>query len=175
MWSRIGINVRLVRFGFLAAIFLISGTPFLIQFIELNSRPKGRVQWPPYVPPFISILREWTTEKEVIASDMPWAVAWYADRKSLWAPSTIKNFTDLNDYNQLNGQIVGLYLTPITGNMSFVEQIVQGEWKEWAPFIMRQVTGQSLKDFPLKALTPLPIDNQCIYYSDRDRWSSRED
>lgn len=175
MWSRLGINVRLVRFGFIAAIFLISGAPFLFQFIDLNSRPKGRVQWPPYVPPFIAILNTWTTEGEVIASDMPWAVAWYADRKSLWLPTTVKNFTDLNDYNQLQGRIVGLYLTPVTANDPFMLDIVKGEWKDWAAFIMRQVSGAGLKDFPLKTFTPLPIDGECIYYSDRDRWSSRED
>jgi hypothetical protein len=133
------------------------------------------VQWPPYVPPFIAILNQWTTEREIIASDMPWAVAWYADRKSLWLPISIKNFIELNDYNQLNGNIVGLYLTPFTGNQPFMPTIIKGDYKEWAPFILRQVTGPALKDFPLRAMTPLPLENECIFYSDRDRWTPRED
>ena len=50
--------------------------------------------------------------------------------------------------------------------------IVKGEYKEWAPFILRQV---NVKDFPLRAVTAMPIDNECVFYSDRDRWTNRED
>ena len=175
MWSRLGINIRLVRFGFLALIFLISGAPFLFQFIELNSPPRSRVQWPPYAPPIIAMLHDWTNEREVIMSDMPWAVAWYGDRKSLWLTTTIKEFTDLNDFNQLNGGIIGLYLTPITHNRAFGAEILDGEFKEWSGFITHTVAGPVLKDFVFKTVIPLPIGNESIFYSDRDRWSSRED
>ncbi len=172
MWSRLEINIRLVRLGFLSLLYIVSALPFITQFLQLVGGPTGRVQWPPYVPPYIAILGTWTREQEIIASDMPWAVAWYADRKSLWLPMSIRDFISLNDYNQLKGQIVGLYLTPITGNRSFISEIVKGEYKDWAPFITRNV---NTKDFPLKAVTPLPIDGECVYYSDRDRWTNRED
>jgi hypothetical protein len=175
MWSRLEINVKLVRWAFIGLIFIISSLRFATVFIEMSGQAKSRVQWPPYVPPFIAILNQWTTEREIIASDMPWGVAWYANRKSLWLPISIKDFIQLNDYNQLNGNIVGLYLTPVTGNQLFMPSIIKGDYKEWAPFILRQVTGPSLKDFPLRAVTPLPLDNECIFYSDRDRWTPRED
>ena len=147
LWTRLEIKLPLLRVGFIAFIYLVSGLP-LINTLLAGSQ--GRVQWPPYVPPYIAILNTWTTEKEVIASDMPWAVAWYADRKSLWLPLSIADFVSLNDYNQLGGSIVGLYLTPVTGNAPFVSGVVKGEYKEWAPFIMRNVL---MKDFPLKAVT----------------------
>ena len=145
----------------------LSSIPFITTLLARNA---GRVQWPPYVPPFIAILNTWTYDNEIIASDMPWAVAWYADRKSLWLPSTVNDFIAFHDYNRLGGKLVGLYLTPITGNERFISNIVKGEYKEWAPFIMRNVSS---KDFPLRAVTALPIDNECIYYSDTDRWSPR--
>lgn len=172
MWSRLEINIRLVRLAFLGLLFVISGLPFITHFLRLIGPPTGRVQWPPYVPPYIAILGQWTRPQEIIASDMPWAVAWYADRKSLWLPLTVREFLVLRDENQLKGQINGLYLTPVTGYRSFLSEIVKGEFKEWAPFITRTV---NLKDFPLKAVTPLPIDGECVYYSDRDRWTNRED
>jgi hypothetical protein len=128
----------------------------------------GRVQWPPYVPPYIAILGEWTTPDEIITSDMPWAVAWYADRKCVWLPDTVANFMDFNDYNRLHGSIVGLYLTPISGDSRFYSDIVKGEYKEWSPFILRNL---NTKGFPLQSVTALPIDNECIFYSDRNRWS----
>ena len=103
---------------------------------------------------------------------MPWAVAWYAERKSLWLPETIQDFVDLNDYKKLNGAVVGLYLTPVSGNRGFLGDIVKGEYKEWAPFILRNV---STREFPLKVSTVMPVDNECIFYSDRDRWTVRED
>lgn len=174
MWTRLDINVRLIRLGFLGLLLFVSGFPFLSQFLLLfvGAPVPPPVVWPPYVPPYIAILSKWTRENEIITSDMPWAVAWYADRKSLWLPMTLRDWIELNDYNQLKGQIVGLYLTPVTGNREFVSEIMKGEYKEWAPFIMRNV---NTKDFPLKAVTGLPIDNDCVYYSDRKRWENSEE
>ena len=172
LWSRLELNIRLVRIGFFSLIYLVSALPFLTQLLELLSAPKNRVPWPPYVSPYVAILAEWTTGEEIIASDMPWAVAWYADRKSLWLPMSLDDFISLNDYNQLGGRMVGLHLTPVTGNQPFIHDIMKGEFKAWAPFITRQA---NIKDFPLRAFTPLPIDGESFFYSDRDRWTPRED
>jgi hypothetical protein len=172
LWSRLEINFMLFRTGMLTIIFVVSAVPFLSQFVELLQAPKNRVQWPPYIPPYVAVLGQWTNEREIIASDMPWAVAWYADRKSLWLPMSLNDFITLNDYNRLGGRMVGLYLTPVSGHRGFINEVVKGEYKEWAPFIMRQV---NIKEFPLRAVTPLPIDHECVFYSDRDRWTNRED
>ncbi len=163
---------NLFRYGFLTLLYLISAIPFNAQLIELHKQPLTRVQWPPYVPPSIATLSQWTRPDEIISSDMPWAVAWYADRKSLWLPTTVKDFISLADWDELGGRIVGLYLTPITGNKPFLAGIARGEYKEWTPFIMRQV---NLKDFPLHAYKPMEIENQCVFYADRDRWSAIDD
>jgi hypothetical protein len=175
LWSRTGITVRLVRIGFISVIFIASAFRFMNTMVDLLGEPKGRVQWPPYVPPFISLLNQWTTEREIIASDMPWAVAWYADRKSLWLPITVQNFIDLNDYNMLNGHIVGMYLTPVSGNASFLDDIIMGDYKEWAIFITRQISGPALHDFPLREMAALGFNNECVFYADRNRWNPKED
>lgn len=175
LWSRVGITVRLVRIAFMTLLFLLSSMRFITTFADLNGDAKGRIQWPPYVPPFIAMLNDWTTEREIVASDMPWALAWYADRKSLWLPISVQDFIDLNDYNLLNGHIVGLYLTPVSGNRSFVGDIIMGDYKEWAVFITRQIVGPALRDFPLREVTPMPLDNQCVFYADRNRWAPKED
>lgn len=169
MWTRLEIHVTLLRIAFLSLLFIGSAIPLVNTFTCGN---KGVVQWPPYVPPYIAILGTWTSDQELIASDMPWAVAWYADRKSIWLPKSVQSFIDLNDYERLGGRIVGLYLTPFSGNRAFISEIVKGEYKEWAPFILRTA---NVKDFPLKSVTALPIDNQCIFYSDHDRWTDRMD
>ena len=172
MWSRLEINVRLVRLAFMSALYFVSALPFIQQLIELQKPTGARLQWPPYVPPFIAILNQWTNPNEIIASDMPWAVAWYADRKSLWLPRSTSDFIALNDYRSLGNHLVGLYLTPVTADRAFMHDIVRGEYKEWAQFVLRQV---QVKDFPLRAVTAMPINEECVFYSDRDRWSNREE
>ena len=168
----ISVHVRLARLGFLSVLFFVSSLPFIHETIQMFAGPQAKIQWPPYVAPYIAIMGTWTTEKEVITTDMPWAVAWYAERTSLWLPDTIQDFVELNDYKKLNGAIVGLYLTPVSGNRGFLNDIVKGEYKEWAPFILRNV---STREFPLKVSTVMPVENECIFYSDRDRWTVRED
>jgi hypothetical protein len=99
---------------------------------------------------------------------MPWAVAWYADRKCVLLPETMHAFNELSDYGTLGSPVVGLYLTPISGNQDFLS-LIKGKYKEWGPVIMRTV---NLNDFLLKSFTPLPIDGECILYADRDRWAT---
>lgn len=172
MWSRIQLHIRFVQFAFFTVLYTISALPFINQFLELVGPPGMRVAWPPYYPPFIAIFNSWTEEKEIICSDMPWAVAWYADRKSLWLPMSVTKFLELNDYGQLNGQIVGLHLTPVSGYRPYRSEIASGEYMQWGQFIIGNAT---LRDFPLKYFTPLPVNGDCVFYSDRDRWTQRED
>ena len=177
LWTRLEINIKLVRLAFLGVLFFLSALPFIDATLQRMRGGGMPVAWPPYVAPCIAMMggepdKGWVKPEEVIASDMPWAVAWYADRKSLWLPKTIQDYIVLNDYKALKGSIVGLYLTPVSGNRGFLNDIMKGEYREWAPFILRNVQA---RDFPLKVSTVMPIDNECIFYSDRDRWTQRED
>jgi len=171
LWTRLGVerpeaNLKIVRWSFFAAVYIISAFP--LAHMLLTASANVRVQWPPYVPPYISVLGTYVEPNEIITSDMPWAVAWYADRKCVWLPDTIDHFMDMHDYYRLHDPIVGLYLTPVTGDAHLFSDIVKGEYKEWSPFILR---NQDTRDFPFPAFTALPIDNECIFYSDRNRWS----
>ncbi len=172
LWSRLELNYRLIRIAFTVLLFIVSTLPFLQTFRRLIGPAQLPWNWPPYIPPYIAVLKGWTLEREMIASDMPWAVAWYADRKSLWLPMTLKAFTTLNDYEQLKEKVVGLYLTPISANSSFLYSVMKGPYAEWAPYITRKPDS---RDLPFKAVTALPKDNDCVFYADRDRWTSRED
>ena len=99
---------------------------------------------------------------------MPWAVAWYAQRKSLLLPKTIKDFNRISDYRVLGDAITGLYLTPLTGNRRLFSEIYKGPYTDWVMQITRPPVTLG---FPLPVFTPLPIDGECILFSDRDRWS----
>jgi hypothetical protein len=164
-WNRLMLP-DLARLGFIAALYLICALPliFNLPFFIPSSRPQ--IRWPPYVPPYISVLTDWMKPNEVIASDMPWAIAWYADRRSVWLPETIQAFTDLNDYGVLGGPVNGLYLTPVSGSQNKMSDVVKGDYKDWSQVILRTV---DLQKFPLKWGTLLGIESECIFFSDHDR------
>lgn len=165
-WNRLALDIPFVRAGFITLLYLLCAMPMLFSTPWL-SPPKMLVRWPPYMPPLISVLNDWMKPDEVTATDMPWAVAWYADRRSLWLPDTLRIMTDLSDYKTLGGPVKGLYLTPISGTDNKFRDIVKGEYRDWSLVIQR---NQVLETFPLKWNTvTLGLDNECIFLSDRDR------
>jgi 4-amino-4-deoxy-L-arabinose transferase-like glycosyltransferase len=163
-WNRLEITFRLARIGFLTLLFVLCGLPML--FTMVIPANKAGVRWPPYVPPYIAVLNDWMRPEEIIASDMPWAIAWYADRRSLWLPETVKAMTELGDYGVLGGPVNGLYLTPVSGSQNTLADILKGEYRDWAGVILRSV---DLNRFPLKWATLLGLENECVFFSDRDR------
>jgi len=165
-WNRLGVGVRLARAGFIALLYFLCALPMILGAPWLTS-PKGMVRWPPYLPEAIAVLHDWMKPDEITASDMPWAVAWYADRPSLWIPDTPKTFSDLSDYKVLGAPIHGLYLTPISGTENKFGDIIKGEYRDWGALVGRYRT---LDQFPLKWQTlALGWESDCIFFSDHDR------
>ena len=168
LWNRIDLRFPPARVAFISVVFALTGLPMAVNLL---TAPPQRVQWPPYIPTFINSVANWMDPGEILCSDMPWATAWYGGRLSLLLPATIKQYIDIHDYKYLGGPVNGIYLTPVSGNRPWISQIAKGEYREWATFIMRTA---ELNGFPLKFFTPLPIDNECVFYSNRDRWTPRE-
>jgi hypothetical protein len=63
---------------------------------------------------------------------MPWAVAWYANRKCLLLPESLRAFRDISDYGVLGSPVAGLYLTPISGRQECYD-LIKGRYKDWGP------------------------------------------
>ncbi len=168
LWNRLGADHPLVRMAFHALLVFVAAIPMLFTLFSSGGRA---VNWPPYIPTYIAMLGEWYKPDEALCSDMPWAVAWYADRKCLLLPDSPKTMTRISDFDIMGVPIRGLYLTPVTGDAKFLREIALGPYKEWASLILRQ--PQNVPNFPFRALVQLPVDNQTILYADRDRWSRR--
>jgi hypothetical protein len=164
-WNRLDIGVPFARIGFLALIYLLCAMPMILG-TPLLTGLRG-IRWPPYLPPAISVLRDWMRPDEITASDIPWAIAWYADRRSLWLPESPKVFSEISDYSLLGKPINGLYLTPASGTANRFRDIVKGEYREWAPLIARY---HPLDKFRLQwQSASLGLENECIFLSDHDR------
>ncbi|MDD5198281.1 MAG: glycosyltransferase family 39 protein [Terrimicrobiaceae bacterium] len=169
LWNRLGFQHSLMRLVFNVIIVFLAAIPMLLTLFAGQGRS---INWPPYIPPYIAILGDWYKPKEALCSDMPWAVAWYANRKCLLLPDSPKTMVEISDYNVIGAPISGLYLTPITGDAKLLSEIAFGTYKQWGGIILRQ--PQSQRNFPLSVARPLPIDGKVILYSDRDRWSDAE-
>ncbi len=164
LWNRLEIDLPIARIGFLVLLFVLCGWP-MIYTITLSTK-KSPIRWPPYVPPYISALNDWMGPGEITASDMPWAIAWYADRHSVWLPETVETMSNLNDYRTLGEPINGLYITPISGSDNRLRDITQGEYKDWGPVILRSIDPSK---FPLPWVTLLGLENECMFFSDHAR------
>jgi hypothetical protein len=164
-WNRLGIQLPIARSAFLTLLYVLSALPAILA-LPWVAPYRFSMRWPPYAPPYISVLNKWMAPNELTASDMPWAIAWYADRRSIWLPETIKTFSDLGDYNVLGGPVNGLYLTPISTGQNKLGDIIKGEYQDWAPIILRT---SAVEKFPLQWGTFLGLENECIFISDHDR------
>ena len=161
--NRSGVH-SFLRLSLVVAIFFLSGLPLLGR-LSLLDRIPWYVEWPPYLPPYIAILRDWFQPNEIIASDMPWAVAWYAYRRSLWFPYEPRDLIDLSDYMLLGAPIAGLYFTPISGSGNTLGDLINGEYRYWTPYIVRTIDA-SKTPFPYRVVMGMP---ECVLFMDRDR------
>ena len=101
---------------------------------------------------------------------MPWAVAWYSDRRSLWLPK-LKTLTEFYDLETLGAPIAGIYLTPVSRDLGFASQISNGEYKDWLPLILPDL--KALEHFPFRHVAGV-ANGQCLFFSDRPRWEAKQ-
>ncbi len=163
LFSRLTIGtVPIWRLAFFVALFAITSLPMIGTLLTRT----GVVQYPPYFPAAIAKLSTWVKSTEVLGSDMPWAVAWYADRRSVQLPLKVREFTDFGDQSKLPGPLAGVFLSPVSRNASFFTDILRGDYQDWTPLVFGN-TG--LKDFPFREGLPIG-DGSMTFFSDQKRW-----
>jgi hypothetical protein len=125
LWSRLDFvastpslqNVHHFVIVILCALPMVLALPTKVR-LGMQLRDRGGVpNWPPYYAPAlnskISGLKGWVTDKQVVFSDQPWAVAWYADRMSIWLPPTREGFSKLETVAaDLQTPVVGILISP---------------------------------------------------------------
>jgi 4-amino-4-deoxy-L-arabinose transferase-like glycosyltransferase len=154
----------LARIILFAVLLLGTALPMIFTLLPHNQPP---VQYPPYFEPAIHKLSAWTGSDEVIGSDMPWAVAWYADRKSLWIPLKLHDFLALSDDGELNGPLAGLFLTQISRDTPFLSSLYRGNYQDYQALVFGRT---DLPLFPFREET-LPMgDLSYSFASDTKRW-----
>lgn len=125
LWSRLDVVVGnpILRNVHLIVVVLICSLPLILALPRrvtngLNIRERGGFpHWPPYYAPALnsleSGLKGWVKKEQIIVSDQPWAVAWYADRISVWLPPKREGFEKLESYAaDLQTPFAGILISP---------------------------------------------------------------
>jgi hypothetical protein len=180
LWARLNLplEIPLVRNGHLILAVLISGMPMLLTLpwdVKTGILTKeNKAVWPPYQPRPMNALGKLIDEDEIIATDAPWAVAWYADRVSLWLPIDEAQFETIsNDMRDRQNPITGMFFTPLSTHGRLGMDILRGEYENWSRLIIEgsrrkwaAVEQPSLEEFPFP--TPFSDEADLLLYR-RDR------
>ena len=163
-----------LRYLIVGAFSFIVCLPMILTFLPPKTIP---VAYPPYYPPAIQTIAAWVKEKELTMSDVPWAMAWYGQRQSVWLtlkctpdakdPASHENFFSINDYLK---PIAILYLTPETMDSRFLSQWVRAGEQSWGSFIIESLVRKKVPDyFPLSETQKGWLPEQ-LMLADWQRW-----
>ena len=115
LWARISLSqqpgaISLTPF---IVIIIITATPILIN-LPKGFKSRGAKTVPGYSPyTHNQVFAKYVKDTEIVFTDQPWAVAWYADRTAIWIPANSKQLKEIEDIaEKYRANIAGIYLTP---------------------------------------------------------------
>jgi len=150
LWNRLEIvatapilrNVHYIFVVILCALPLLLSLPQKIKTgIETRDRG-GSPHWPPYYAPALNLrLKKIVPENQVVFSDQPWAVAWYADRTSIWLPPDHEGFEKLDGAAGVFGAMsAGVLITPQSYGLNNMMEI-SAKYKDFTSLV---IDGQAM-------------------------------
>ena len=166
LFDRIPFRIKLTRGAAVSGFVLLNIAPMIFTLLP----PRRAVfPYPPYLPPITRSVADFFDADTLGCSDLPWAMAWNGDRRTVWLPMSLEEFYEIHDFVAPRG-IQFMMLTPYMLDQRPQSEVLKGEYKGWAG-LMR---GQLPNIFPLKAITSLPPDNEQVLLADRVRWGKKE-
>jgi hypothetical protein len=157
MFERLQFRTRVMRYGMIGLFTGLNVVPFVLAILP----PVTTDPYPPYHSGVIGVLGKAFNENEVLCSDIPWAVAWYGDRTTIWKPFDRKDYLAINDNIRV---ISGVYLTQATLEQQDVLEMLSGYQQEW--LLMFQRPDPNL---PLRITRPMTRDGEQVLITDRAR------
>lgn len=143
--------------------------PMVLTLLPPRTYP---ISYPPYYPWLIQKTANYMKPDELMMSDMPWAVAWYGRRESVWLTMKLKpDFFTINDFQR---PVKGIYFTHLTLDERFLSRLVKGEDRSWGRFVLESLLkGNVPVGFPLRNAWSDVLPDQ-VFLSDWERWRSPE-
>lgn len=162
-----------LRYLVTGAVVLLSCAPLIFSLLPPWEFP---LAYPPYYPPWVQQFGRWMGEKELVMSDMPWAMAWYGRRQCVWTTLNVQDQKGIDDFFAINDgrkPVRGLYLTTLSMDARFYSQMLRGQDWAWGKFVMDSlVTTNGLPaGFPLKFSPTGPfLGSGQFFLTDWPRW-----
>jgi hypothetical protein len=150
---------------------LFVGVLCLPLVFRLYGGESGRFAYPPYYPPIIQERGSWMGEDELVMTDVPWAMAWYGDRASIWTPSEFgPGFLQIDREKRVSA----VYLTARTLDGALVSEMLRGQDPALGRFAAEAIVNREVPPgFPLEHAFAEGFPFQ-LFLSDRPRWRQRE-
>jgi hypothetical protein len=161
--ERWNLEVDLLKKIFLVLFGILASGPLTYQVVRSDSSPFA---YPPTYPPIFLFMRSWFEPKELQASDLPAAEAWYSNQPTLWVPATRDELIKIHDRVT---PIFSILFTPASSDVKMYSQMLQenSEWSGWVDVIRRQKPP----DLPQSFVTSLPPNNDYLLLSIQKRWN----
>ena len=177
--DQISLPLSELRYMVIGLFGIVASLPMILIFLP----PRTSAVTSPYDPPRIQLLADWLNPSELCMSDIPWAVAWYGQRQSVWLtlkatadasdPGTHEDFIAINDYEK---PIVALYLTPRTMDARFFSEWIAAGEMSWCSFILDSLVKKELPPtFPLHKMMRFWLPTRQLVLTDWDRWRKTRD
>lgn len=127
IWSRCSLSHSGGMLGnlHLVVIILVVASPMLL-FVKVltQNRASNRSVDGVYALSLNYNLQSITDKRDIIISDQPWAVAWYADRHAIWAPTDLSNLSSIESLAESSNPIAGIHVS----SMSYRDLDIRSSW-----------------------------------------------
>ena len=146
LWARLSLPVQIpmIRNGHLIIAVLISAAPLLFTLpwairsgIMIGSESQLKRNYPYFPDILYAAVKGVDKETGIIASDAPWAIAWYTDRVCVWLPKTEAQFEEIAKITEdRKAPIKRIIFTPLATHARFGSEILSGPWSAYKEEIM---------------------------------------
>lgn len=159
--DRLQLESRLPGAVAVAAVMAVTALPMLLNVIP----PRSGLTYPPYFHRYAGWVGSLVGEDEWIATDMPWASAWYARRTSVLLTDSMDDFYA---FHERVHPVSVVWFTLLTFNRPWMRDLA-------APRAPESEWYQILRDGRVPADFPLPhghfiVGGDQFLLSDRPRW-----
>jgi hypothetical protein len=155
MFERLQFRTRLLRRGMVGLFVFVNVLPFIFTILP----PRTTAPYPPYDGGVVAAMGKTFRDEDMMVSDIPWAVAWYADRSAIWTPFEKEDYLAINDNMRT---ISGIYLTQATLQQQDALAMITGYQRFWL-----EMFPKPSPDLPLQYFRPLTPDGQQVLISNR--------
>ena len=161
---------RELRRVIIVGLGLVLCAPLVFTLMPPRTYP---MIWPPYHPWLVQHMSRWLEERELMMSDMPWAVAWYGDRSCVWLSMDYQEEFYAISFNRKMKPVSALYITQVTLDEHFLSQLVDRTGSHpWGYFVLEVLRNNSIPTgFPLKYGWRNILPDQ-IFLADTARWNN---